>query len=199
MINLLQEAGNLITLCLKNVFRGKVKMFCFVAETKSEYVYAGRNVSAAFLCPDFTPICASFEEQLPISAYFHSLLSGDTPADVLPEKNFAEYQIVSESVNCSFSVALPLAADNELIDCNSENVYSGEIITISNALAEDSSSMFLVEKHIPSNFYITVCNDEYCLYSREYCSFEYRKYCAASGGFSPHGMELKIKVQNFKL
>lgn len=173
-------------------------MFCFVEKTQSKYLYA-ENVSALFLCPETTPKYASSEEQILIPAQIVNLLSGDTPADVPADNTVAEYQIVSESVDCSFSVALPLAAADDLIDCGSDNLESEEFITVKNALSEESSPMFLVEKHIPSSFYITVCNGEYYRDTQAFAVCEYRKYSAVGGVSAPHGMELKIRVQSFRL
>lgn len=186
---------NLITLPkVKNVFRGKVKMFCFTEKT---YTEIAENVSAIFLCPDFTPETASCEEQMLFSTPVLASLSGDTPADVLMADEAVDYQINPECADLALGVSN--AVEAEIDACIPENINSEDVITITSDLSEDSSPVFRFLKHVPPGFYITVCNGDYLLLAADEEFAERSKYCCSVMGFVPSGMKLKIVIQSFNL
>lgn len=171
-------------------------MFCFEEKTN---VYIAENVSAIFLCPDFTPEAAPVEEQTPDFLSVCMLLSGDTPADVLSDAAETEYQIIPDSCEKTCcTVQLPLSAD-DLIACETGVCSSADVISVSDTLAEEKCPMFLFRKHIPSNFYITVCNGDFYECPMSSADSRDEAYCSSVRGFVPCGMELKIRVQSFKL
>ena len=183
----------------KNVFRGKVKMFCFNQKT---YIVVAENVSATFLRPENllqnAPRITPCEEKKLFSAPILASLSGDTPADVLiADAVEQEYQIKSGYSECSLAVSNPLDAEEDAFI--PENIVSGDVITVGSELREDYGSVFYFKKHIPPGFYITVCNKDYLLSAVENVSAAYSKYCCSVQGFVPSGMKLKIVIQSFNL
>lgn len=180
----------------KNVFRGKVKMFCLNQKTN---IYIAENASAIFLCPDFTPETAPFEEQMSIPHVVTECLPGDTPADVTCSDNAAEYRFLSDSCENNLSVTSAEITADDMVACESQNVVSEDVISIENDLSEEISPMFQFRKHIPNSFYITVCNGDYLLFSSVVKSVEISKYYRSDRGADLCGMELKIRVQSFKL
>lgn len=179
---------------IKNVFRGKVKMFSF---TEKNYTHVAENASAVFLCPDFTPETASFEEQMLFSTPVLASLSGDTPADVLIASEAVEYQINSECSDFSLGISNEVAVEDVL--CIPENINSEDVISITNDLSEESSPVFRFLKHVPSGFYVTVCNGDYSVLTADEEFADSTKYCCSSKGFIPSGMKLKIAIQIFNL
>lgn len=180
----------------KHFFRGKVKMFCCNDRTN---VYVAEIASAAFLCPDFTLPKAPVEEYPPYSHSVRALLSDDTPVDVLSYAAEAEYEIVPAACEQTvISIQLPLNDDCPAA-FSVEIFNSADVISVIEDIAEWDCPMFQFRKHIPSNFYITVCNGDFYTCQAMLpggCDFG---YCSSVRGFLPGGMELKIRVQSFKL
>lgn len=170
-------------------------MFCFSEKTN---VYIAENVSAIFLCPDFTPEAAPFEEQNIFSEPVCTLLSGDTPADVICVEHESEYSIVPDKSDEVLSIPYVKYCETDTIGCSGEIFNSAEVITVQIELAENCP-MFQFKKHIPSNFYITVCNGDFYDCFPALAGNMSVNYCCTCRGFVPDGMELKIRVRNFKL
>ena len=172
-------------------------MYCF--EDKTNFFIA-ENASAIFLCPDFTPESAPVEEHPCCSCPAVLMLSDElTPVDVLKSDAGEEYLISSEMSEHTVSIAqIPLCADDH-IACEEEKFNSVEVISVRDTLAEGTCPMFRFKKHIPSNFYITVYSREF--YGDIACNGTVceTSYCCSVRGFVPDGMELKIRVQNFRL
>lgn len=171
-------------------------MFCFNQKTN---VFIAENVSAVFLYSHNTPETARFEANNAFSAPALMLLPGATPADVHDVIQETEYQVLPGSNDLSVAVTHPFVNVDDVVFCGQEHVSSEDVITVKNNLAEEECPMFLFRKHIPSGFYVTVCNRDYFLYAPDHKLCVYRKYCCSVKGFIPSGMKLKIKVQNFKL
>lgn len=171
-------------------------MYCFDYKTN---VYIAENVSAIFLCPDFTPESAPVEERTFRSFSSLMLLSGVTPADVLSLDAEEEYLISSELSEQIVSIAhIPLCADDH-IACAEEKFSSDEVISVAGTLAEGICPMFRFSEHISSDFHITVCSREFYADCPVRWKMRRNVYCCSVRGFVPCGMELKIRIQNFRL
>lgn len=166
---------------------------------KRENINFAENVSAIFLYPDFTPEAAPVEEASNDFCSVSLLLSGDTPADVLSLVESEEYLISPDCNTETLIVAsLPLCPDG-FIACEGEKFNSEEVISVRNVPSEEKCPMFLFMEHIPSSFYVTVCSGDF--YDCPFIGENGREvaYCCSVRGFVPDGMELKIRVQNFRL
>ena len=174
-------------------------MFSFISNTKEEYIVA-EVCSATFLCPEIVPVVSIVTNESTSNADFFKSFSNFTPIEEANCKILTEYSICSEN-NESFAVAaLPLATIDDFIACETQEFNFEEIITVTETTWNETSSVFQFEKYISSSFYTIVYNSDYLpIVAETVNSAENGKYYCCIVGYLPYGMELKIRIKNFKL